>query len=90
MPQFQEEYPHFALLPEVMAHGRNNPFAPFFSDIWYSRFQSAVLETVMANPDADIAAAVHRGAQDMQRAVNDYWEVHDHATYRRQGAEEEP
>jgi ABC-type glycerol-3-phosphate transport system substrate-binding protein len=90
MPKFRQTYPHFALLPDVMAHGRNNPFAPFFSDIWYSRFQSAVVETVMPKPDADIAAAVRQGARDMQQAVDDYWEVHDHSTYRRQGAGEAP
>jgi ABC-type glycerol-3-phosphate transport system substrate-binding protein len=84
-PEFLRQYPRFAMLPEVMKHGRNNPFAPFFQEIWYNRFQNSVLEQVMGSPDADIAAAVRRAAGDMQTCVDDYWHVHDHAAYRRQG-----
>ena len=87
---FRRQYPQFFVLSEVMRHGRNNPFAPFFSEIWYNRFQNAVLQSVMPDASADIAAAVRSAAGDMQTAVDDYWEVHDHASYRRQGAAAPP
>jgi len=76
MPAFQRRHPHFVRMREAMLHGRNNPLAPFFNKIWYGRFQSRVLDVVMKDPRADIAAAVRAAAREMQAIVDDSWTVH--------------
>ena len=78
MPEFRKRESHFARMREAMLHGRNNPLAPFFTQIWYGRFQSRVLEVVMEDPRADVPAAVRTAAREMQSIVDDYWSVHTH------------
>ena len=78
MPEFQRRQRHLGRMRDVMLHGRNNPLAPFFTKIWYGRFQSRVLEVVMKNPKADVATAVREAAREMQAVVDDYWSVHPH------------
>ena len=43
------------------------------------------VQSVMADPHADIPAAVREAAGDMQKAVDDFWEIHDRETYKMQG-----
>lgn len=85
MPAFKEKYPHFAIIGDMMRYARNNPFAPFFNDIWYTRFQNGVLQRVMKEPEADIAKVMRQAVVEMQKIVDDYWKVHDYAAYRMQG-----
>jgi len=84
-PSFREKYPRFALLPDVMRHGRNNPFAPYFAQIWYTRFAGSVLDVAWKDAEADIEGLVRDGAREMQTIVDEYWIVHDRDAYRRQG-----
>lgn len=78
MPEFRAGQPQLARMREAMLHGRNNPLAPFFVKIWYGRFQSRVLDVVMKDPHADIAAAMGEAAREMQAVVDDYWMIHTH------------
>lgn len=77
-PGFREKLPFFRIVPTVIDHGRNGPFAPFFKKIWYDLFQSNVLDVVMKDPNADIAADIHDVSQQMQQVADDYWATHDY------------
>jgi len=78
MAAFQERHPRLRIAPEVMRHGRNNRFAPFYKKVWYELFQSKVLDVVMAESRADIAAAIRQVAPEMQAVADDYWHTHDY------------
>ena len=78
MPGFYDRHPHLRVVPEVMTCGRNNRFAPFYKTVWYELFQSNVLDVVMSDPEADIAAAVRDTAREMQAVADDYWNTHDY------------
>jgi ABC-type glycerol-3-phosphate transport system substrate-binding protein len=82
MPAFRRRHAHFVRMREAMLRGRNNPRAPFFNKIWYGRFQSRVLDVVMKDPRADIAAALRAAAREMQALADDYWSVRRHSVER--------
>ena len=78
MADFQERHPRLRIAPEVMRHGRNNRFAPFYKKVWYELFQSKVLDVVMVDADADVARAVRQVALEMQAVADDYWATHEY------------
>jgi ABC-type glycerol-3-phosphate transport system substrate-binding protein len=75
-PEFRKRHPALAGMRGVIDQGRNNPLAPFFPKIWYDLFRNQVIDVVMNDPDADVAAAIRSAAGDMQRVVDDYWARH--------------
>ena len=77
-PEFQARHPHLMITPTIMPYGRNNRFAPFYKKVWYELFQSKVLDVVMPEPDADIAAVIRATAREMQAVADDYWATHDY------------
>ena len=85
MPEFRQRHPHLMIVPEVMPYGRNNRFAPFYKKVWYELFQSNVLDVVMADPDADVRAAVRETTSAMQAVADDYWATHDYFLQGRPG-----
>jgi len=85
LPAFKEKYPRFAIVDDVRRSGRNQPLAPYFASMWYTRVAGSVFERVWKDPDADVAQIVHDGALEAQDIVDEYWAVHDHASYLRQG-----
>ncbi|MBN1341528.1 MAG: sugar ABC transporter substrate-binding protein [Phycisphaerae bacterium] len=76
LPAFRERHPHLVAMRSAIDHGRNNPLAPFFPKIWYDLFRNRVIDVVMNDPEADVAAAVRSAARDMQRVADDYWARH--------------
>lgn len=78
MPGFRERHPRLSIVPRIIPHGRNNRFAPFYKKVWYELFQSKVLDVVMGDPDADIAAIVRETTPEMQAVADDYWATHDY------------
>ncbi|MBN2309203.1 MAG: sugar ABC transporter substrate-binding protein [Candidatus Hydrogenedentes bacterium] len=77
-PGFAERFPYFAALPEAVEQGRNMPFVPCFTRIWYELFQSNVMEVVMSDPEADVAGVMRDVARDMQAVTDDYWATHEY------------
>jgi ABC-type glycerol-3-phosphate transport system substrate-binding protein len=77
-PGYLDQQPYMRIVPEVIRTGRNNPFAPFFRNIWYELFQNRVLDVVMTDPDADIAQTVREAAREMQAVADRYWATHDY------------
>ncbi|MCP4640511.1 MAG: sugar ABC transporter substrate-binding protein [bacterium] len=75
---FDDRFFFFRITPDVIKQGRNSPFVPCFAKVWYRLFQSTVIDVVMKDPDADIAAVVEDAAKDMQHAVDEYWATHEH------------
>ena len=76
LPEFRQEHPHMAGMRRAIEEGHNNPIVPFFDKIWYGIFKNSVVDKVMNDADADIAATIGTAAQEMQRAVDDYWPMH--------------
>ena len=76
LPEFQKRHPHLVRMRRVIAHGRNNPLVPFFGKIWYEMFANEVLDVVMHDPHADVAATLRAANRDAQRAADDYWATH--------------
>jgi len=76
LPEFRKRHPHLWLMRDTLSHGRNNPLAPFFPKIWYDMFRNNVLDVVMKDPDADIAATVKIVTAAMQKVADDYWAIH--------------
>ncbi len=76
LPAFQQRHPHLAGMRVAIERGRNNPLAPFFPKIWYDLFRNRVVDVVMPDPQADVAAVVRSAARDMQQVADDYWARH--------------
>ncbi len=76
MPEFRRKHPHIAGMRRAIEQGQSGPMAPFFERIWYDIFKNNVLDKVMNDADADIAAPFGTAAQQMQRAADDYWAMH--------------
>lgn len=75
-PTFRKNHPDFWRMKPTMLQGCNNPLAPFFGEIWYTRFTNEVLDVVMKDPNADIKSALERAKASMQTAADDYWTTH--------------
>jgi ABC-type glycerol-3-phosphate transport system substrate-binding protein len=74
--EFAAKYPHMLRMRDAVRNSRNTPLIGFFSLLWYDQFKNNVLDKIMADPNADIAAVVRQAEPAMQTLVDDYWVRH--------------